>query len=157
MSTGYNDDAIIEKVIVAINSVLRGKKKYERDGSCFNSAPKTNKIRLILQEIIDQSTCIVDFGGGLGSTYVNNADILMGIKKYIVIEQYKFVAYGRELAKDYNLKISFQDNIKKIEEHPDIIIFSSVLQYLPNPYEVIEEANKLKPKYIIIDVLHLGI
>ena len=64
MSTGYNDDAIIEKVIVAINSVLRGKKKYERDGSCFNSAPKTNKIRLILQEIIDQSTCIVDFGGG---------------------------------------------------------------------------------------------
>ena len=80
----------------------------------------------------------------------------MGIKKYIVIEQYKFVAYGRELAKDYNLKISFQDNIKKIEEHPDIIIFSSVLQYLPNPYEVIEEANKLKPKYIIIDRTSFG-
>ena len=73
-SSGYDSDIVIKKVKEATQQVLLGDKKYERDGTAFDSTPENNTLINLLQKYGISEKKIVDVGGGLGSLYINSSD-----------------------------------------------------------------------------------
>ena len=75
--------------------------------------------------------------------------IINNIKKSRFIEQKKFVDYGRELFADQNLH--FFHSIEKClqSQNAKVILFSSILQYMEQPYEFLKQIENFE--FIIID------
>ena len=72
--------------------------------------------------------------------------------KWNIVEQQHFVDCGKKDFEDEHLK--FYHTIEECLElqNSDTILFSSVLQYLEEPYALLEQVKKLNFKYIIIDI-----
>lgn len=71
--------------------------------------------------------------------------------KWSVIEQAHYVQAGRKhISDDY---IQFYEKINHLTSYrlPNVVLFSSVLQYLPEPEMVIRDTTELNPSVIIID------
>ena len=57
---------------------------------------------------------------------------------------------------EFNLPLKFVDSFDLINFNPRMILFSGVLQYVPNPYDILCNAVSLNPDYICIDRTALG-
>lgn len=152
-SAGYDSAVVVEKVELATRRVLEGKAKYERDGTAFKVSPKKNSLRDVLKEIAKNNHTIIDFGGGLGGTYLSNRDLLEDRSiKYVVVEQEIFSDVGRRIASDFNLPISFTESVKFSGlNHADVVILSSVIQYLGDWRNHVNDLLSLDPNFVIID------
>jgi len=138
-------------VKLAVVEVLEGKAVYERDGTAFSTMLQRLKLRELLLMYLSPTAKVVDFGGGLGGTFINNRDLVSVGQHWAVIEQPTFVSVGQELAHDYGLPLEFYNNLHGLGCSIDLLILSSVLTYLPSPYEILQQALKLAPKLILID------
>ncbi|MEI7595026.1 MAG: TIGR04325 family methyltransferase [Bacteroidota bacterium] len=153
---GYDSEKILKKIENALLKVKNGEAVCERDSVLFDkieySFPLLSALMTVALEN-DKKLNVIDFGGSLGSTYFQNRLFLNSLDavSWNIVEQSHFVEKGKELFADENLKFYFsiEDCLK--ENKPDIIIFSSVLQYIEKPYDLLEEVFKHKTKYIFID------
>lgn len=153
-SEGYDNPNILEKVYHSTVEVINGTASYERDSVLFYEPAYTYHLLTLIgilcsyKEVIN----VVDVGGALGSLYWQNKVILDEYKDkkilWKIVEQPNYVQCGRE--KIQNKQISFYEQLEDVG-NADIIIFSSVLQYVENYGEIIREAINLKPKYILVD------
>ena len=150
-SNGYDGLEILSKVEDAIIRTIEEENIWERDGFIFQNPQPQLEIVNIIKNLKNKNLSIVDFGGGLGTLYLNNRELFKSVNRYYVIEQNNFVVSGENISKKYNLPIKFKKSLDEIEFIPDLIIFSSVLQYIPNLEEVLIKANKIAPKKIVID------
>ena len=150
-SSGYGSKVILDKVYKAVVDVLEGNSAYERDGTSFAIRPSIDHLRRLLMTYLKEDDVVVDFGGGLGGAFVNNRDLFSHLNRYIVVEQSNFIEAGLDLCQNYDLMIQFADTLAQLTSKPDIIILSSVLQYIPNAEKVLEEVAELHPRVIIID------
>jgi putative methyltransferase (TIGR04325 family) len=150
-SSGYASPLILAKVKQAVVEVLEGLAVYERDGTVFSSLPKGLKLRELLYKYLSPTAHVVDFGGGLGSTFINHRDLVLVGQHWSIIEQPAFVKAGQELAKAYSLPLEFHNNLFELSSLVDLFILSSVLPYLSSPYDIIKQVLELAPKFIIID------
>ncbi len=156
MESGKYDDAIIfEKVKEATLKVINGEGAFERDSVIFEKLEYSWPLLGCLLKVAapNNKLRIIDFGGSLGSSFIQHKSFLdhLDYFEWNVVEQKHFVEFGQS-----NIKIKglfFHDSIQKIEKLGDIdcIIFSSVLQYLREPQEIIKLVNDSKIKYVIID------
>ena len=70
---------------------------------------------------------------------------------WYVVEQPSFVARGVEAYQTGELNfVETMEQVANIEP-PDVIIFSGVLQYLDDPYDILSRAVELGPSAIIVD------
>lgn len=154
-SSGYDADEIIRKVSRAARLVHRGEAVYERDSVVFNeveySWPLLSSLLLVAAE--RGSLRVVDFGGGLGTTFQQNRKFLRHIQNKIcwkIVEQESFVEIGR---KEFSNKyLAFFPTITAAcSEGVDVILFGSSICYVAKPYDIMEETLKAKPSYIIFD------
>lgn len=150
-SSGYESKVILDKVYKAVVDVLEGNFAYERDGTAFAMRPSIDNLRRLLSAFLKENDVVVDFGGGFGGSFINNRDLFRDSNSYIVVEQSNFVEAGRELSKKYGLPIQIIDNLCYLPVKPDIIILSSVLQYIPNAEQVLRKVAELMPRLIIVD------
>ena len=152
-SNGYASQIILEKVKTATLEVLNGNAFYERDGTAFYQEFEINTINSVFSKLLEKNALILDFGGGLGSTWHSNKNVISKFEcTYYIIEQPNFVKEGNSLSKSYDLPIKYYDSLDNTEFlGAEFAIFSSVLQYLPSWKSVLNEVVKLKPKWIIID------
>lgn len=152
-SVGYDSPFALGKVRTALLEVLTGNKKYERDGTSFDAIPSIYTVRDKLNKLLAPSSIVVDFGGGLGGTYVNNRDIIDGrCQQYIVIEQKSFCDEGKRIAADFDLPVCFLESPKDIHlEKVDIVIASSVLHYIDDWRGIVDQLLALTPSHIIVD------
>lgn len=155
-SSGYDSPEILDRVKRATVEVLEGAAEYERDGTAFALRPKGLKIRSLLKSLLSPGDHIIDFGGSLGQLYINHRDLLDDCT-ITVVEQPNFVATGRELAATYNIPCIFSENLEQAGSHIKVVIFSSVLQYIPEPYLILKEAGSLRASYILIDRTAFGL
>lgn len=155
-STGYDTDLILEKTKAALLKVMNGEAIYERDSVLFNEIQYTWPLLAGLMWVAAQSRGqlnVLDFGGSLGSTYYQNRAFLCHLPevRWNIIEQPAHVKVGKEYFEDEILK--FFPNIENClsETKPNVILLSSVLQYLERPYEILNKLLDLPCDYIIID------
>jgi putative methyltransferase (TIGR04325 family) len=96
---------------------------------------------------------VCDFGGSLGSTYYQNKKFLDKLDdvSWGVVEQKHFVDIGKEEFEDKRLKFFYDVDECSQQENPNILILSSVLQYIEKPYELLDDILKNNFEYILID------
>lgn len=156
LTKGYDEAHILEKVKSAALKVKNGEAAFERDSVCFDKKEYDFNVLaslLYVASLNQNKLTVLDFGGSLGSLYYLYKDFLAHIDlKWCVVEQEHYVNCGGENFQDSILE--FYDKtegvIKKYQI--DIILFSSVLQYLESPYVVLEDLLKItKTKFLFID------
>ncbi len=156
MSAGYEKKEILSKVRQAIFKVKNRETAFERDSVTFDHIQYSWPLLAFLLWVAGNNNnrlSVIDFGGSLGSSYYQNLEFLKHLKKlrWCIVEQKHFVEAGK---KDFeNEQLTFYDNLSVCiqKEQPDIILLSNVLQYIEEPYKLLEDIKKQNVKYIIID------
>jgi putative methyltransferase (TIGR04325 family) len=154
--SGYAADVIFEKTKAAAMAVKQGQALFERDSvlfheefyawqmlACLNAIAASNEGRL----------SVLDFGGSLGSSYFQHRKILQMLPSlsWTVVEQAHYVDFGSKNFEDCFLK--FLPTIPEAIEasQPNVVLFGSVLSYLPNPFEVLQRVISSSIDAIIVD------
>lgn len=153
---GYDDGDILEKCKNSLLKVKNGEAVYERDSVLFNEIQYSWPILASLQKVALEnsgSLNILDFGGSLGSSYFQNKTFLNSIKNlsWNIVEQEHFVSCGQEFFQNSELKFYKSIDLCLEENSVDVLLLSSVLQYLDKPLEFFETLKKYHFKYIIVD------
>ena len=157
-SNSYDTEFILQRVRDATERTRQSgnTSSVERDGSILVDAePPMPLVACLLRStrVDADAITVIDFGGALGTTYRQCAKLLSVVRglRWHVVEQPGFVKCGR--AEYQTSTIQFFDTIDEavLASRPDVFLFSSVLQYLDDPYQVLARAIELKPRAIIID------
>lgn len=156
LTTGYQDDLILEKCKSSLLKVKNGTAIYERDSVLFDEIQYSWGLLACLQNIAienDNNLCILDFGGSLGSTYYQNLSFLSKLKtlEWLIVEQKHFVDCGKKHFEDDHLKFHYSIETCFLKHKPSVLLLSGVLQNLENPTQWIEKFNNLNIDYIVID------
>jgi putative methyltransferase (TIGR04325 family) len=154
--TGYDSELIISKVRSSLISVKNGEAAYERDSVLFQKIQYSYAVLSGMMWIAAQNggkLNVLDFGGSLGSTYYQNKIFLDSLAEvnWCIVEQPGFVNIGlKEFAND---NLHFSNSIEECLNSfgIDVVLFSSVLQYLEEPYKMLASIKSLRIKNIIID------
>ena len=154
-STGYHGNRILKKVLKTSLEVKKGIYAFERDSVGFKK-PSFDwpLLSIILRKSITQKKTlnILDFGGSLGSSYFQHLPMLSECPlSWHVIEQKHFVDAGKIHFQSESLFFyeTIEECITKTEI--DIIILSSILQYLESPEPVIDDLLRIGASNIFID------
>lgn len=155
-STGYDAEAILNHVRQAVGLVRDGKAICERDGVLFDEPQYSFPVLAGLLRAAakaDGRLAVLDFGGSLGSSYFQCREFLSAIRSlsWSVVEQEGFVRCGREEFQNDTLQFhsTIQEAVVAIQ--PNVVLLSGVLQYLPEPYHVLEEIVQHRVSCLILD------
>ena len=149
---GYDESNILEKVKAASLKVKNKEVAYERDGVVFDeiqySWPVLAGLMYAGQE---KQINVIDFGGGLGSSYFQNKKFLNNAT-WNIVEQEHFVDVGKQFF-ETNEALSFSYNVKDciISNKINLLLMSGVLQYLESPFKTLDDILESSFEYIIID------
>lgn len=146
----YADSSILERVAKSTQLVRNGEAAYEQDGVTFDKLtinyPLISSFLYTYAKI--GNLAVLDVGGALGSTYFRYRKLWDELNaKWTVIEQAHYVEYGKNNVPE----IQFLNNVNEYEEKPSVILLSSVLAYLDQPYEMLKNLMACGSPYIIID------
>lgn len=162
LCSGYDADEIFQKVKESILKVRDGEAVYERDSVLFYEKTYNYSLLTYLYQIAlmnNKKLNIIDWGGSLGSTFFQNKDLLLtGLEEldWTIKEQEHFVRFGKEqLENEYLHFVNGYDEIENIEKY-QTVLFSSVLQYIPDYEQVIKETIAFEPQYIILERTPVG-
>jgi putative methyltransferase (TIGR04325 family) len=155
-SSGYSDEKIFSKVLSASLAIKNCHDKYERDSIIFEGNDYPWTILGPLLWFANQNTgrlSVLDYGGSLGNVYFRSLKVLSSISglNWNVVEQEKYFEAGKKYFETDQL--SFYKNLENLcdSQSIDVGLFSSSLQYLNNPYQIIKNLIQLKIKYVILD------
>jgi putative methyltransferase (TIGR04325 family) len=136
--------------------VRDGRAAYERDGWAF-VAPRSNRpllaALLTAARTAPGAPVVLDFGGALGSLYWQHREELRRwpTLSWRVVEQDHYVAAGRKEFLTETLSFWPDVNAACDGAVPDLVIASSVVQYLPEPYDLIRELLEHRPRFVFVD------
>jgi putative methyltransferase (TIGR04325 family) len=155
-STGYAAHAILETTRAAMLRVKNGEAAYERDSATFATITYSFPLLAgLLRAATENGGClsVLDFGGSLGSSYFQCRSFLSPLRelRWSVVEQPAHVACGqKEFADDH---LHFYESVEGClrVERPNVLLLSSVIQYLPKPYECLVDLIRHGFDYIIVD------
>lgn len=155
-SKGYDSSYILEKVKASMLRVKSGEAVYERDSVLFDSVEYAYPLLADLMWIAAQKNGrlnILDFGGSLGSTYYQNKNFLDFLPdvNWCIVEQDHFVKEGKKHFQSDRLKFYHSVDDCLDDNAIDVVLFSSVLQYLEKPYELLDTVFKGNIEYVIVD------
>lgn len=155
-STGYDSDEILKKVRNSLLKVKNGEAAYERDSVIFDEIEYSWPLLAGLMYATAKTEGVLnvlDFGGSLGSTYFQNKKFLDRLESFSwsIVEQKRFVEIGQVDFEDERLKFYYDVNSCVKKEKPNVLLLSSVLQYIEKPYELIDELLKNDFEFVIFD------
>ena len=156
VSIGYDSKEILQKVRASLLKVKNKEAVFERDSVIFDKIQYSWPLLAGLMYACVKSKGelrVLDFGGSLGSTYFQNKKFLDEIEEvsWSIVEQKHFVDVGKKDFKDSRLKFYYDIETCKKEQNPNILVLSSVLQYIEKPYELMKSILKNSFDFILID------
>lgn len=155
ISGGYQQENILKKTKSSLLLIRDGKAIYERDSVLFDKKVYPFEIIACLLRIASQnnnSLCVVDFGGSLGSTYFQVREFLSALDlSWNIVEQPTYVDEGRAHFENEQLKFYYSISDVIQENRPHVILLSGVIQYLQSPHEFLRELNLYKIENILFD------
>jgi putative methyltransferase (TIGR04325 family) len=159
-SSGYDSAVIAEHVAHGARQVLRGDAAFERDSVAFRTPEFNHPLIAALLRAATLSRNVlrvVDFGGSLGSSYYQSRHYLSGVDElaWTVVEQPAFASIGRaEFSDDI---ISFTEDLDAalLNGPPNVLLLSSVLQYLAAPHDFLDSVVPRAPSFVILDRMPL--
>ena len=156
LSRGYESDVILEKVKNASLKVKTGKAVFERDAVIFDEIQYSWPLLAALMWICAQSLGelnVIDFGGALGSTYFQNRKFLQSLSRvrWNIVEQKHFVDAGKKYFEDEELAFYYDIENCLNKNSPNTVLFSSVIQYMKNPYSLLKKIKPIGFEFVLFD------
>lgn len=156
VSEGYDADEILSKVLDASIKVKNGEVAYERDSVTFDqpeySWPLLSGLMWAAARNNGQLN-VLDYGGALGSSYFQNLLFMKALPsiKWNVVEQAHYVQAGQQYIEDQNIR--FYESISEclVKNRPNVVLLSSVLQYLETPFDLLKEVSGVGAMCLIVD------
>ena len=155
-STGYASPVILERTRSALLKIKNGEAVCERDSVLFDRIEYpfpllAGLLRAAAEK--ESSLNVLDFGGSLGTTYFQCRSFLSSLRslRWSIVEQPAHVTCGRS---DFeNDELRFYESIEAClrVESPNVLLLSSVVQYLPKPYSFLAEVVRQGFENIIMD------
>lgn len=150
LARGYDDPAIVDKVIAATRLAAADTEVWERDSVVFRGGdPHWQILSSLLYAWSDASRTlrVSDFGGSLGSLWWRHRGLLSarGRVSWTVVEQPLFVAAGAEFA---CAELCFSECIP---DAVDLLLASCVLNYLDTPYEHLARFADSSAEWLLLD------
>lgn len=153
---GYQADQILDRVLKSTLRVARGEAAFERDSVSFATPEYAWPLLAALLWSAARnggSLRVVDFGGSLGSAYFQHRRFLSSLRelRWRVVEQPHFVAAGVKFLQDESLRfhVNLQDACR--EDRSDVVLASSVLQYLPDPVRALNDLASIHAPLLVLD------
>ena len=150
---GYDSDEIAATVIKAVRDVHHGKAFYARDGVAFFRKDFNWQLITFVERVAfatGKSINVLDFGGAFGDAYLQNREMIEKfVSSWTVVEQVSFINQANTLP--CVPKLSFQDAIGACQVPIDLVIVSSVLQYIADYQKVIDGLVGLRSRGIFVD------
>jgi len=155
VSSGYDEQGILNKTIEAVRKVTNGQMAFERDGVPFHEMQHNFPLVWALMRAAGSygRLHVLDFGGALGSSYYQSRQLLSSCSslKWAVVEQPSHVAAGnKEFATS---ELAFYESIESAckENDYDVLLLSGVIQYLPDPLSFLSHVLDRRIPSIIVD------
>jgi len=154
-TSGYEQGAILDRIVAATTKVIDGRADFEQDGMAFSgAAPASHALSgLLLAPALDGGRLsVLDFGGGLASHFLRwrHALSCLASVHWAVVEQPHFVAEGRHLFTDEE-GVSFHSTIDEVASNPNAVFSSSTLQYLEDPHSALAALVRQGCGVIVLD------
>jgi len=156
LCTGYDAESILAKVLAATLKVKSGAAAFERDSVLFDEMEYTWPVLAGLMWAAARNggrLNVLDFGGALGSSYFQNREFLQTLSEvhWNVVEQEHYVAEGQ--ANIQNDQLRFYRTIEDclVVNQPNVVLLSSVLQYLESPFEIMKQLTVTGAACLLID------
>lgn len=155
-SSGYDSATILAKTRDALLRVRDGNAPYERDSVVFDEIQYAWPLLSGLMWVAARSLGrldVLDLGGSLGSTYFQNRAFLSSLEsvRWNVVEQPGHVAVGKQHFESGPLHFYQSIDACLAEASPDVVLLSSVLQYLEKPHDIIRRIGETSVEHLIID------
>jgi putative methyltransferase (TIGR04325 family) len=153
-STGYASSDVYEQTLRAARMVRDGKAQWQRDSVTFGKVEFSWPVMAELARQAAQRTClnVLDVGGGLGSSYLQYKAFAPNDSRitWTIVELPEIAEAGeREFSTG---QLRFTSAIPERESaKPDIVLLSSVLQYLRDAELVVGKLLALSPSSVILD------
>jgi putative methyltransferase (TIGR04325 family) len=147
---------ILGKVRDSLLRVRNGQAVYERDSVLFDKTEYSWPLLAALLWCAARNKAhlnLLDFGGSLGSSYYQNRRFTRQLSsvRWNVVEQRNFVECGKRIFEDDELRFYFDVESCWHAQHPKLILFSSVLQYLEAPADVLETTLAYPFQFVLVD------
>ncbi|RXK53449.1 methyltransferase, TIGR04325 family [Oleiharenicola lentus] len=160
VSGGYDDRAILRKVLAATLEVKAGRAAFERDSVLFAQPEPDVALLGILQSIAANSAGrlrVLDFGGSLGSTYWRHRFQLPSGEnlRWDVVEQPDYVEAGRRHLADTPLGFYHDVSSAQAAGPHDVLLCSCALQYLDEPFRCLAQWSRLGIPCLLLNNLPL--
>lgn len=154
-STGYDSEEILSAVLSAAQSAQGQESLFEKDGVLVGperrSWPVTASL-LFAGATLHHKFRVLDFGGSLGSTYFHVLDFLEATElEWVVVEQKTYAEAGRRYFENERLIFVDDLNLGVDNSLALVALLSSSLQYVENPFGVLQSLLDLKPEFVIFD------
>lgn len=155
-STGYASEIILEKTKAALLKVKSGEALYERDSVLFDEIEYAWPVLAGLMWVAARHggrLNVLDFGGSLGSSYFQNRKFLATLPevRWNIVEQTRHVETGKAFFEDDHLRFYADIAGCLADTQPNVVLLSSILQYLEQPYTVFNQILTFPCDHIIID------
>lgn len=154
--SGYDSPIILEKVKESALKVKKGQAAFERDSVTFDKPEYSFQLLSSLLWAASHNNGnlnVMDFGGSLGSTYFQNSRFLDTLDNlnWCIVEQANYSETGK--VHFSSERLHFFNNINKCFDsfNIDVVLLSSVLQYVEKPFNLLDELIAFKPAFIVID------
>ena len=153
-SGGYDREEIVRRVYEAECKVRSGEAADERDSVLFKSVQFSLPVMAALARIAcarNGQLRVLDFGGAFGGMYRQyRAFGLPDGISWNVVEQPDFVRLGRSFE---TTELRFFTSFDEVLAGglPDLVLLSSVMQYLENPVEILRMISSTGVPHIVID------
>ncbi len=153
---GYAENHLIERLHAAALAVHQGKAAWEQDGVTRDVVPPDYPLLASFAQVVLATSGrlrVLDFGGGLGSTYRQCRRHLHGTREWSwhIVEQPAIARLG---ARDFaTAELHFHDSLQDslAAEAPDVALFSATLQYIESPAAILEQIVAARLPYLVID------
>ena len=154
--SGYDAKEILAKVLDSTIKVKCGEAAFERDSVLFD---QIEYVWPVLSGLMWAAASnggrlnVLDFGGALGSSYFQNRNFLKSLTelRWNVIEQEHYVNSGQAHIQDKQIRFYKTIEDCMSENQPNVVLLSSVLQYLKYPFDIMKSISMIKAKIMIID------
>jgi len=156
---GYDQEHILTKIIETTGKVKNKEAAYERDGILYDKVELNFNLLnalLLVSARNNNKLTLIYFGGSLGTSYYQNISYLSHLIElnWCIIEQPNYVAAGK--ASFENEHVRFYPDIETcMADHPepDMLLISSVLQYIEKPYELLKKLQAVGIPYLMLDLV----
>lgn len=154
-SGGYDGEQIVQRVLEAELKVKRGEAADARDGVNFDAPQFSLPVMAALARAANEhgdGLRVLDVGGAFGNLYRHfRAFGLRSRVSWTVIEQPAYVKAGVEHFQDGHLRFGTSLAAELAAAPADVILLSSVLQYLEDPHALVRHAVARGPGQVVVD------